>query len=127
MKTLEQLKTFEDACEIEGLDPAAVISDFSSFPSRDHVSMIAHCKLVIIVRAANRLANNGNDWFPNFDDRSQVKWEVWMEKGSSGFRFYDCVGWVAYSYVGSRLCFVSREVGKYVATQFVELYNQYFL
>ncbi|WP_407266867.1 hypothetical protein [Tenacibaculum maritimum] len=58
MKNFRDLKTFEDACKVEKLDPKTVIPDFSCYPEVDRKSMEAHAKLVIIVRAANRLAND---------------------------------------------------------------------
>ncbi|MEJ0030912.1 MAG: hypothetical protein WDO15_11305 [Bacteroidota bacterium] len=125
---LNQLKTFEDACEVEGLDAGKIIPDFANYPERDRKAMIAHAKLVIIVRAANRIANNGIEWIADFDNRDQVKYEVWLEKrGSSGFRFFGYAHWLSDSSVGSRLCFVSNKVGRYVADQFIDLYNEYFI
>ncbi len=128
MKELKNLKTFEDACKIEGLDPEKVIPDFSCYPVQDHSAMIAHAKLVIIARAANRLANKGVEWKPDWTNNNQWKYYPWFEmyRGSSGFRFGDFDLWHSYSYVGSRLCFLSREVGEYVATTFLDLYRSYF-
>jgi hypothetical protein len=124
---MEQLKTFEDACKVEGLDPEKVLPAFSNYPSKDQKSMLAHAKLVIIVRAANRLANGGDEWIPDFDNRDERKYEIWFEKGSSGFRFDVYVNWTTDSRVGSRLCFKSRELAKYIANQFEDLYNDYLL
>lgn len=121
----QTLKTFADACKVESLDHETVIPNFSSYPQEDHKSMIAHAKLVIIVRAANRLANGGQRWIPDFKNNNQTKYEAWFERGSSGFRFLVYADWDSYSFVGSRLCFISRDVTKYVATQFIALYNEY--
>ena len=128
MEQLKQLKSFADACKVEGLDAKKVLPDFSCYPKKDQKSMKAHAKLVIIVRAANRLANNGKEWKPNFNDSTQIKYEAWfVMRGSSGFRFYDCDCWNAYSFVGSRLCFISSEVAEYVATTFIKEYNDYLV
>lgn len=126
---LKQLKTFEDACKVEGLDPAKVIPDFSCYPAQDHASMIAHCRLVIIVRASNRLANGNQEWKPDFTNSKQWKYEAWFirDRGSSGFRFDDYGDWSTASIVGSRLCFISSEVAEYVTTTFIDLYNEYLL
>jgi hypothetical protein len=43
--------------------------------------MIAHAKLVIIARAANRLANKGKVWKPNFADHNQYKYTPWFYHG----------------------------------------------
>jgi hypothetical protein len=127
--TLEQLKTFDDACKVEKLDPKKVLPDFSGYPAKDRKAMIAHAKLVIIVRAANRLANGGKPWKPDFGNHDQWKYTAYFyhEKGSSGFRFGDVGGWASVSVVGSRLCFVSIEVAEYVGKTFLKLYNEYFL
>lgn len=127
MEALKKLKTFEDACKVEGLDPKKVIPDFSCYPKKDRKAMIAHAKLVIIVRAANRLANGGKEWVADYKNANQWKYEARFFRGSSGFRFYDFVTWASHSLVGSRLCFISYDVTKYVATKFIKLYNEYML
>lgn len=129
MKKFTDLKTFEDACQVLKLDPKTVIPDFSYYPEKDRISMIAHAKLVIIVRAANKLANDNKEWIPDFTNYDQNKFEAWFDlsEGSSGFRYGDCDYWHSYSGVGSRLCFISREVCEYVAEQFIEIYKEYFL
>ena len=55
MKQFTDIKTLEDACKVLELDPNNVIPDFSYYPEKDRVSMKAHAKLVIIVRASNQL------------------------------------------------------------------------
>ncbi|MDB0602333.1 hypothetical protein PL373_14520 [Tenacibaculum maritimum] len=130
MKNFTDLKTFEDACKVEKLDPKTVIPDFSCYPEEDRKSMEAHAKLVIIVRAANRLANDGKEWIPDFTNFDERKYEPWFDlenEGSSAFRSDDCDCWRTLSLVGSRLCFISREVCEYVAEQFIEIYKEYFL
>lgn len=66
---LQQLKSFEDACKVEGLDAEKVIPDFSCYPEQDRKAMEAHAKLVIIARAANRIGNKGKEWTPDWDKR----------------------------------------------------------
>ena len=124
---LNELKRFEDACKVERLDPKKVLPDFSGFPKKDRKSMAAHAKLVIIVRAANRIANGGKEWKPNFSDHSQYKYENWFvqDNGSSGFRFGVCGVWSTGSSVGSRLCFKSSDLAKYAGTQFIDLYSDF--
>jgi len=129
MKKYTDLKTFDDSCKVLALDPNKVIPDFLCYPEKDRVSMIAHTKLVIIVRAANQLENEGKEWIPDFSNWNETKFEIWFDydKGSSGFR---CTGyglWHSGSVVGSRLCFISIEVAEYIGNQFIELYNEYLL
>jgi hypothetical protein len=128
MEKLEQLKTFEDACAVLGLDPEQVIPDFSRYPERDRNAMVAHAKLVIITRAANKLTNSGEEWEPNWNNLKWDKYFPWFEMGgSSGFRFNGYDGWGSYSSVGSRLCFITRHTAEYVGKQFVDLYRDYFV
>jgi hypothetical protein len=126
---LKQLKTFEDACKVEGLNSKKAIPDFSGFPKKDQKAMIAHAKLIIIVRAANRIVNKGKQWKPDWNNGLWDKWYAWfwMDGGSSGFRLSDCGVWRSGSGVGSRLCFISRETGEHVAKQFFKLYKDYFV
>lgn len=118
------IKTFEDACIKENLDPNTVIPDFSLFPENDRQAMIAHAKLIIIAKAIN------GDWVPDWTDSDQWKYYPWFEMGSSsgvGFSYCGYDYWNSVSIVGSRLCFENREKAKYVGTQFQELYKSYFV
>ena len=128
MKNYSDLKTFEDACKVERLDPKKVIPDFKDYPAKDKKAMIAHAKLVIIASALNRLANNGKKWKPDWNNNQWDKYYPWFWMGgSSGFRFYVCDSWASHSSVGSRLCFISSEVGEYAGKQFIKLYKDYFV
>ena len=123
----EKLSSFEDACKIEGLDPKKVIPDFSCYPEQHRESMESHARIVIIVAAANRVSNEGNPWFPDFDDRSQPKYEVWFKKSSSGFRFHDCDRWFTFSFVGSRLCVKGIKECEHIGKYFPDLYKKFMI
>ncbi len=123
-----EIKTFQDACNVEELDPEKVLPDFSCYPEQDRKAMTAHAQLVIIARALNRQANGGQEWKPDFADYDQYKYYPWFYlDGASGFRFHDYDDWSTLSHVGSRLCYISRDVAEHAATQFKDLYNDYFL
>jgi len=131
MKKFTDLKTFEQACELLNIDSKTVLPDFSNYPEQGRLAMIAHAKLPIIVRAANKLANDGEEVVFDFNDSSQCKYEPWFDMedysdGSGGFRFNGYDGWLATSLVGSRLCYISREVCEYTVNQFIEVYKAYF-
>ena len=118
------IKTFEDACKVLNLDATTIIPDFSFFPESEKEAMIAHCKLVIIAKAIN------GDWVPDWNDWGQYKYYPWFKMGSpsgGGFSYDVCDGWAAYSAVGSRLCFETREMAKYAGKQFEDLYKAYFV
>lgn len=129
MENFTDIKTFEDACQVEGLDAEKVIPAFAFFPEKDRKAMQAISKLVIITKASNRLANDGKEWIPNWNDFGERKYENWFgmnDDGSSGFRFGDLDLWHATSNVGSRLCFISREVARHVGETFLDLYKEFF-
>lgn len=118
------IKTFEDACKALALNPENLIPDFSLFPKSEIQAMIAHSKLVIIAKAIN------GDWVPDWKDYHQYKYYPWFSMGSSSGVGFSCDGyddWTALSFVGSRLCFESREKAKYVGKQFEYLYKSYFV
>lgn len=128
MEKLNDLKTFEDACKILGIDPATVIAPGTV--QEDTAALVALAKLLIIVRAANRLVNEGKDWKPDWNDDDQYKYFAyfWMDdKSSSGFQ-YDGFGyWGSVTVVGSRLAFKTSEAAEYIGNQFIELYKAFMV
>lgn len=124
----ERVKTFEDACSVLNIDPAAVISNFEFFPEHHRKAMAAHAKLIIIAEALNE------GYRPDWNNNSEYKYYPWFDmedadksQAGSGFSFGDYVYWLTDSNVGSRLCFKTRELAKYAGEQFKELYKDYFL
>lgn len=117
-KITDRVKSFEDAYALLGLNGSV----YSSYNTPDE---IAYMKLKVIIKALNE------GWTPDWNDDDQAKWYPWFElqktnSNPSGFR----LGSVAYgctnSFVGSRLCFRSRELAEYAAKQFEDLYKQFF-
>ena len=127
MKTkfdFKTIKSFEDACKKEGIDPSA-LPDVSMIPEEFHKAIIGCYKLFIIFKAIN------NDWIADYTNPNQVKYFPWLKVNSagSGFGFsgshYGCVGTVAC--VGSRLCTDTSEKAIYIGKQFCEEYADFFL
>ncbi len=124
---MEKIKTFEDACRQLGINPES-LPDFSMIPENHRKALLAHYKLIIIAQALN------DGWKPNWNDYDEYKYYPWFaieadDKNHSGvgLSFRDYGRWYAHADVGSRLCFKSRELAKYAATQFNELYKDYML
>lgn len=124
---MQQIKNYEDACLALGLSPDA-LPDVSMLPEKEQKAIIAHYKLTVIARALNE------GWLPNWADSDECKYFPWFdveedEKKPSGFglSYGVCGDRGTYTFVGSRLCFKSRELAKYAAEQFIELYEDYFL
>lgn len=116
------IKTFEDACKKEGIDPNN-LPDVSMIPEELRKFLIAVYKLAIIFKAIN------NDWIANYGDSHQYKYSPWFYVLSSGFGFstsvciYGCAG----TTVGSRLCCDSAEKALYIAKQFEAEYKDFLL
>src|SRR5579871_5235445 len=115
LSIVERIKSFEDACEEEGIDPASF--DFSKMT----IDEIAYVKLKVIIKALNE------DWIADYNNRNQRKWGVWFYLDNPGFRFDDASYVIAYTSTagGSRLCFATEELAVYAAKQFIDLYKDY--
>lgn len=122
--------TFEVSCKMLRLDPKKVIPDFPYLPTKEGKAMAAHLKCVIMVKAANKIANGGKEWTPKYGDNTPVKYEPWWkhEGGSHGFRYDGYDHWHWYSVVGSRLCFFDYETMISMTRdnkEYIKTWNQY--
>lgn len=107
-KITDRVKTFEDACEVLGIDPDDVLhAAHSEYLEQDIDAINAFQKLTIIARALNE------GWIPDWNNSNQRKWCPWLRYSGSGFRFGDSDGSYDYSSVGSRLCYKSEELATY--------------
>ncbi|HEY3406444.1 MAG TPA: hypothetical protein VGK59_23815 [Ohtaekwangia sp.] len=131
METLEKIKklTFASACKLRKLDAKKVVPDFAHLPEEDREGMQSHTMIVIMVAAANQIANDGKPWKADYSD-SNWKYEArWYNKGgSSGFRYIGYGGWHSGSTVGSRLAFISYDCMRALCEQnknYIKLWNKY--
>ena len=114
---MDRVKTFEDACEVLGIDKlqlgVAGLDD-------DRESIEAYAKLIIIAKVLNE------GWQPDWSDDDQYKYFPWFKhKSGFGLSCFDFGRWRAYTAVGSRLCFKSAKLAEYAGTQFAEIYRDY--
>lgn len=123
-----KIKTFEGACKLLKLDPKRAVPVVKTLPKDHQEAIVAHCKLVIIAQALNQEANGGKRWKPNWKNGQWDKWYPWFWMNSgSGLSCDDFVNRDSGSGVGSRLCYISREVADYAGKKFLKLYKQYFV
>lgn len=128
-----KIKSFEDACASEGIDPA-LLPDVSMIPEGLGRWLIAGYKLAVIIAAVNREDNGGEKWEPSYID-GKPKYSPWPDieadednPAGSGFSRFDYGYAGSYSHVGSRLCFRSREACEYVFKTFEnDLYKEHLL
>jgi hypothetical protein len=113
-KREEDVKTFEDACETEGIDPTD--RKFTQGDPDD----IAYQKLKVIKRAINP-----KGWTADWNNSNQRKWSPWFYMDKPGFRFYVAYYDITFTITscGSRLCFSSEELATYAANQFLDIYK----
>ena len=121
------IESFEEACAVKGLDPAAILPDVSGFPEAHQKAVTAFAKLIVIGQALNE------DWKPDWNTYAETKWYPWFdlekdeEDNPSGFRFLAsaCVCDGTITAGGSRLCFATQELSDYAAKQFLDLYEAF--
>lgn len=117
----EQVKTFEDACKVLGLEPNN-LPIVENLPEKDRQSIIAYYKLVIIARALNE------GWEPDFINCNEYKYWNWFYYGALAglaFAYTNIAASTTCAHIGSRLCFKTRELATYAREQFRDLYFEY--
>ena len=93
-----------------------------------------HIKALIALNELFTIAqawNKADDFVLDFSNSMQDKWFPWFvyDKGAAGFVYANTNNAPSYTdaYVGSRLCFKTRNRAIQFGKQFVGLYNQVFL
>lgn len=117
---IDRIKTFEDVFEeIDVPHDLSLILEYNG-SNGDLISAKAYTKLTLIARALNE------GWEPDWADSNEVKYYPWFKhKPGFGLSYCDFVHWGTFTTVGSRLCYKSRELAEYAATQFADIYNDY--
>ncbi|MDR2009918.1 MAG: hypothetical protein LBQ22_05505 [Bacteroidales bacterium] len=116
----DRVKTFEDACNILGLDPKQhPVADL--LPEKDRRAIIAFYKLTVIVRALNE------GWEPNWLDWNEWKYYNWFYLDSAGFGFAatNIAATCASTSIGSQLCFKTSALARYARETFRDLYFEF--
>lgn len=115
--TKELIKTFEDACEAEGIDYEDFLLENGHLPKDEY----AYKQLKIIVKALN-----GGEVLDYKDATVTKYYPYFYSAGSgSGFSFSDAYYVIDHSYVGSRLLLKTSALATYAGKQFTEIYSQY--
>lgn len=117
-KITDRVKTFEDACEVLGLNPFAVIP--SGGLNKDAAAIVALAKIAIISRALNE------GWEPDWRDWDEYKYYVWQRDNGSGLSSYGYSHSYSLTGVGSRLCYKTADLAIYAGKQFESLYTDLF-
>lgn len=115
----DRVKTFEDACRETDCYPENITVSGIGLDEKELKALAAYQKLFVVAKALNE------GWVPDWNNGNQYKYYPWFNM-ENGFAFVVYV--FSYrrriSYVGSRLCFKSRELAEYAGKQFIHLYEQ---
>ena len=119
----ERVKTIADAISVLGEEDTDVIDyrKLSAASVADHI--LGNQELVIIAKSLNE------GWTPDWQNDEFDKWINWfnMSSSSSGrFSFHYSDDQYSSSGCGSRLCFKSKELAQYAASQFIDIYEKTF-
>ena len=116
----KRVKSYADACAVLGIEPVneEVLGKLGF--TKDE---IAYRKLKTIAEALNE------GWLPDWTDWDEYKYFNWFYIDSAGFAYaytHDAVTRTS-TYLGSRLCFKTRELASFAGKQFEDIYNDYLL
>lgn len=122
LKITDRLKTWEDACQIKGIDPVKSLpypKEKDSFES----ALNGIFQMFIITE----LLCEG--WEADYANTSQYKWYPYFRYNdkTSGFGFGASGYGHDYSHSGSgaRLVFPTEQLAKYAGTQFISIFNKF--
>lgn len=118
----KRVRTYADACAVLGIEPINEEVFTKLGFTKDE---IAYRKLKTVIEALNE------GWRPDWSNRNEYKYWNWFVYSTS-FAGFGCAytytaPTVTNTYVGSRLCFKTRELAAYAGRQFEDLYNDFFL
>lgn len=112
----DRIKTVDDVLEWHNLDKASFHRSCADLTDDEK----AYRLLKLLAKALNQ------GWTPDWNNPNEYKYYPWFEMGgSSGFRVNGSVDWTSDSFVGSRLCYKTRELSNYAGNQFINLYKQF--
>lgn len=115
---LERILTVEDVLADHGL----TVEEFDEQCENLEEDEKAYRILKLLAKSLNQ------GWVPDWNNPSESKYYAWFEmRGSSGFRFGGYDLWLTYSYVGSRLCFKTRELAEHAGKHFTAVYKQFMV
>lgn len=120
---IDQIKNWEDAANIAGIDPIRSLPFTGSNLSSRQKAANAFFKLDVIAEVLRE--GIVLDWAND----NQQKWYSWFNNYSTGAGFSFGASGFGWSYAraggGARLCVDTQEKAKYFATQFLDIFNEF--
>ncbi len=123
----EQITTIEHACMVVPPSEDKQVLLAYKGTDKDMIAAQAFLKLCIVSRAMNKLNNDGEVWEPDWTDVNEYKYYAFPRYvAGSGFSDFGYGYDDADACVGSRLCFMSRDMVAHAFENFKQLYNDLF-
>ncbi len=124
----DRVKTLADAIDLLGAADEDVIDYHKMVIAGVSEHILGNQQLIIIAKALNE------GWVPDWSNGKWDKWFPWFwlnnDSGSSSasrFSFCYSANRDSLSDCGSRLCFKSKELADYAASQFIDIYQKTFI
>jgi hypothetical protein len=122
----ERINSFDKACEYLG-EKGGGDNCHCKEGNRHYTAIQSIFKLVTIAEAWNK----ADGFTPDFSDENQYKYFPWFVyyNAYAGFVFADTsyAASLTDTYIGSRLCFKTRERAERFGKQFIDLWNDFLL
>jgi hypothetical protein len=122
----ERIDSFDKACEYLG-EKNRDDNCHCEGGNRHYKAIQSMFKLVTIAEAWNKADN----FTPDFSDTIQYKYFPWFAYSRTDTGFASALTYSAasstYTYIGSRLCFKTRERAEQFGKQFIDLWNDFLL
>ena len=115
----DRVKTWADACAIKGIDPITSLP-FQSPMDDMQLAVNATFQAYIIFEVLNE------GWKPNWNNSGEYKYYPYFDI-RNGFSCHAYRYGRSGTFVGSRLCFKSRELAEYAGKTFTDIYKQFFV
>jgi len=119
-KITDRIKTFEDACEDQGIDRYNILP-YKIPGSELEEAINGFTQMCIIAKSLN------GDWIADLSNTSQYKYYPYFKRSGSGSALscggYAC--WGTNANCGVRLSYRDSETAEYVGKQFLSIYNKF--
>jgi hypothetical protein len=117
----KNIKSIEDACRAKNVP--VVLPDAKDFPEEYRRHVLLHYVIMVVTGAVN------GDWVPDFKNKKQHNYQVWLwiDESGVGFSDVDYVYSRTNSRVGARLVLETAAQARYVGNLIKDTFADYCL
>lgn len=116
---MERIKSIKDVFEIRPVSPY----EQPLLGYKGNEGNMIRARAFMQLQFIADVLNEG--WIPNWNDEKQYKYVPWFKESGSGLSLNGVVNWITNTTVGSRLCYKSKELAEFAATQFADIYKEF--